>query len=102
MAKKNGWWRRAGYAAMTIVAVGGAAAVITPNVKLPWAPPIALVWAGENSVARLDNQLLVYVDLLERATERKDEKAIHRLKRNVVETQRKLDEILQEIKAQKK
>ncbi len=101
MTKKNGW-KRVAFAAVTIVAIGGAATVLKPYVKLPWAPAIVGVWASENSVARLDNQLLVYVDLLERATERKDEKAIHRLKRNVVETQRKLDEILLEIKAQKK
>ena len=101
MTKKNGW-KRIGYVAVTIVAVGGAMAVLSPYVNLPWAPPITFVWAAENSLARLDNQLFSYEALLQQAVDRKDRAAIRRQTKNITDTQRKIDEVEAEIEREKK
>ncbi len=99
-AKRNG--TKYVVAAAAIVTFGAAGTVLKPYVNLPWAPKITFVWASENTVARLDTQLLTYEDLLQRAIDRKDPKAIVRLQKNVIETRRKLDETLQQIKLEKK
>lgn len=99
--KLNGWKRATAIAAF-IVAIGGAGIVLEPYVKLPWAPPIAFVWASENTIARLDNQLFTYEVLLQQAHDRKDAKAIRRQSKNVKDTQRKIDEVEAAIKREKK
>ncbi len=99
--KKNGW-RRVTLVAGTIVVVGLAMAVLNPYVNLPWAPPITFVWASENSLARLDNQLFSYEALLQQAVDRKDHSAIRRQTKNIKDTQRKIDEIEAVIKQKKK
>ena len=101
MKKTNGWKRIAGVAA-AIVAVGAAGTVIEPYVKMPWSPPIAFVWASENILARLDNQLFSYEELLRQAVDRKDQKAIRRQTKNVTDTRRRIEEVEAAIKKEKK
>ncbi len=100
--KKNGWWKRVTLIAGAIVAVGLAATVINPYVNWPFAPAITFVWASENSLARLDNQLFSYEALLQQAVDRKDRGAIRRQTKNIKDTQRKIDEVEAAIKAEKK
>ncbi len=100
--KKNNGWRKIAFAATAIVAVGAAGAVLEPYVKMPWSPPIAFVWASENILARLDNQLFTYESLLQQAVDREDQRAIRRQTKNVKDTQRKIDEVEAAIKKEKK
>ncbi len=101
MKKVNGWRKIAGVAA-AIVAIGAAGAVLEPYVKMPWSPPIAFVWASENILARLDNQLFSYEELLQQAIQRKDQKAIRRQSKNVTDTRRKIEEVEAAIAKEKK
>lgn len=101
MKMKNGW-KRVALIATTIGAIGAAWFVLEPYVNLPWAPRITFVWAAENTLARLDNQLFTYEELLQQARDRKDAKAIRRQSKNIKDTQRKIDEILQEVEKKKK
>ena len=100
-SKRNGW-KRVAFIATTIVAIGAAWLVLEPYINLPWAPRIAFVWAAENTLARLDNQLFTYEELLQQARDRKDAKAIRRQSKNIKDIQRKIDEILQEVEKKKK
>ena len=105
MTKKNGW-RRVAFAAATVVTVAAAMAVLRPYVVLPWAPKalvvITFVWASENSLARLDNQLFSYEELLEQAILRKDRGAIRRQTKNITDTQRKIEKVEVAIEKEKK
>ena len=101
MAKKNGW-KKITAAAVGIVAIGGAWMVLKPYINLDIAPAITFVWASENSLARLDNQLFSYEELLERARDKGDAKAIRRQTKNVKDTERKIEEVEAEIKKKKK
>ena len=99
-AKRNGW-KRVALVATTIVAMGGAAVVLEPYINLPWAPKVAFVWAAENTLARLDNQLFSYEELLQKARDRGDAKAIRRQTKNVTDTRRKIKVVEEEMKKKK-
>ncbi len=89
---KNGW-KRIAYVATTIVAVGGAATVLAPY--SPWAPRITFALATENTLDRLDNQLISLLILEAQAKAVKDELAIRYLtiaisnkRRQIAETEK--------------
>lgn len=73
----NGW-KRIALAATTIIALGGAAAVLENFA--PWAPRVTLALATENSLARLDNQLITLIVLEAQAKAAQDHEQARRLK----------------------
>lgn len=87
----NGWWRRAAFAATMIVALGGAVAVLKDYV--PWAPRITLALATENTLARLDNQLITLTILEAQAKVAQDRDALRLLKAMILTLERKIKKI---------
>ncbi len=90
MAKKNGW-RRIAVIATTIVALGGAVAVLRPYV--PWAPRITFALATENTLARYDNQLITLLTLEAQAKAAQDWDQARRLRVLILNKERKIKEI---------
>ena len=90
MAKKNGW-KRIALIATAIIALGGAYTVLEPYA--PWAPKIAFTWAAENTLARLDNQLITLLALEAQAKSAKDRDATRRLRVLIVNKEREIKEI---------
>ncbi len=74
--KSNGW-RKIAFAATTIVAIGAAAAVLERYA--PWAPKVTFALAAENTLARLDNQLITLLTLAAAAKSINDDAAARRL-----------------------
>ena len=59
-SKRNGW-KKLAFIATTVVAVGAAATVLEGYA--PWAPRVTFALATENTLARLDNQLITLLAL---------------------------------------
>ncbi len=95
---KNGW-KRAGLIAGTIVAVGGAGAVLENYA--PWAPKITFALATENTLARLDNQLITLLTLQAQAQNASDAAALARLRVLVLAKEREIEN-LQKLKVKHK
>lgn len=90
-SKRNGWIRLA-FIATTIVALGGAVAVLEPYV--PWAPRITFAIAAENKIARLDNRLFTLIELQEQARSRGDAPAVRRLLKQIKAVEREIEKLM--------
>ena len=73
----NGW-KRIAVIAGSIAAIGGAVTVLAPYA--PWAPRVTFALATENTMARLDNQLITLLTLEAQAQATGDTVAVRRLK----------------------
>ena len=89
--KKNGW-KRVALVATTIVALGGAVAVLKPYA--PWAPKITFAMAAENKLARLDNRLFTLTELQEQARSRGDASAVRRLLKQIQAVEREIEKLM--------
>ena len=89
-SKRNGW-KRLAFIAMTIVAV--AAAVTVLESYAPWAPRVTFALATENTMARLDNQLITLLALEAQAIANQDRDAVRRLKALIRDKERRIKEI---------
>ena len=90
--KKNGW-KKASFIAVTIVAFGGAAAVVMPYTYALWAPAVSFSWAAENSLNRLDNQLFTLEILEAQAIANNDGVALRSVRERLANVKRKIEEI---------
>ena len=90
---KNGW-KRIALVSTTIAALGGAAVVLEPY--MPWAPKIAFVWAAENILARLDNQLFTLTNLHAQAKAANDKESEKRLYEQIKRLERKIKKVEKE------
>ena len=98
MAKKNGW-KRIAFIAATIVTLGGAVAVLQPFA--PWAPRHTFALAAENTLDRWRTELIKLTFLVEQAKNSKDRASEASWKKQILEVQGKIDELVAE-KAQRK
>ncbi len=89
-APKNGW-KRVALIATTIIAIGGATAILQPYV--PWAPRITFVWAAENMLARLDNQLITLLTLEASAKASQEWEQARRLRVLIQTKEREIKEV---------
>lgn len=92
MSKRNGW-KKLAFIATTVIAVGGALAVVESYIGTPWAPRITLAIAGENKLVRLDSQLILLETLLEQAIAMGDQTKAQNLKLRVVNKVREIKDI---------
>jgi hypothetical protein len=76
MKTRNGW-KRLAFIATTIVAVGAAVTVLENYA--PWAPRVTFALATENTLARLDNQMITLLALEAQAKAGQDRDATRRL-----------------------
>jgi len=88
--QKNGW-KRVALIATAIIAIGGAGAILQPYV--PWAPRVAFVWAAENMLARLDNQLITLMTLEAQAKATQDWEQARRLRVLINTKEREIKEV---------
>lgn len=92
-APKNGW-KRVALIATAIIAIGGASAILKPYV--PWAPRVAFVWAAENMLARLDNQLITLLTLESQAKASQEWEQARRLRVLIQTKEREIKEVERE------
>ena len=92
MSSKRNGWKRIALAATTIVALGGAVAVLEPYT--PWAPRITFAIAAENKLARLDNRLFTLTELQEQARARGDAAAGRRLLKQIKAVEREIEKLM--------
>ncbi len=85
-------WQRVAVIAATIVALGGATAVLEPYA--PWAPRITFAIAAENKLARLDNRLFTFIELQEQARSRGDAAAVRRLLKQIKAVEREIEKLM--------
>ncbi len=93
-AKKNGW-RRIAFIAATIVAVGGAAAILQPLV--PWAPKdwviTNFVMAAENTLDRYHTLLIKLTFLIEQAKNSGDQASQASWQKQLLDVQTKIRDL---------
>ena len=94
MAVQENGWKRIALIATSIIAIAGAVTILKPYV--PWAPKVAFVWAAENMLARLDNQLITLLTLESQAKAAKDLEQARRLRVLIQTKQREIKEVERE------
>lgn len=97
-AKKNGW-RRIALIAATIVALGGAAAVLKPYA--PWAPRHTFALAAENTLDRWRTELIKLRFLVEQTKNSGDRVSQASWEKQLLQVQQKINELVAE-KARRK
>ena len=91
MKKLNGW-KRVGIIASTIAALGAAGAVV--EAYAPWAPRITFVLAADNTMARLDNMLIILQAAEAQAMADKNEHMIRHYRVQIREKLRQIAELV--------
>ncbi len=90
MKTVNGW-KRLAFIATTIVAVGAAGTVL--EAYAPWAPRVTFALATENTLARLDNQLITLLALEAQAKAVKDVEAMRYFKIQITDKKRQIKDL---------
>ncbi len=97
-SKRNGW-RKLAFIAATIVALGGAMAVLKDYA--PWAPRHTFALAAENTIDRWRTELIKLKFLVEQTKNAGDRVSQAAWEKQLLNVQQKIDELLAE-KAQRK
>lgn len=90
--KSNGW-KRILYLAGAITVLGTAAAALQPFTYSVWAPTVTFALATENTLARLDNQLITLLTLAAAARASNDDAAARRLRLLIKAKEREISNI---------
>lgn len=92
MTKTRNGWIKIALVATTIVALGGAMAVLENYA--PWSPRITFALATENTLARLDSRLFTLTELQEHARSRGDASAVRRLLKQIKAVEREIEKLM--------
>ena len=84
-------WKKIALIATTIVAIGAAITVVEGYA--PWAPRITFALATENTLARLDNQLITLLALEAQAKSVKDKEAIRYFEVQIRDKKRQIKDL---------